>query len=194
MIDRAFFCHQRKKLNGRERRLFARQSRPQLHKLAKLIAPKLPKGACVGLYSDAFGELPTYPIIQLCRHYGWRPFLPVVQGDKLGFVAISTKTAPTKTTQRLCFTGKRHPLGMSEPLGSVVPVGRLSACFCPLVAIDKQGVRMGMGGGFYDRTLVNFYGITIGYGYDFQVVDHLQKMPWDIAMDYMVTPKRLWVF
>lgn len=191
-MNRAFFCRQRKALSLRERRLFATQSTLQLHKLAKLIAPKLPKRAAIALYSDAFGELPTYPILKLCHLYGWRPHLPVVLGDTLGFVDITCHKIIASTATVVA--KKKHPLGMNEPLGVFVSIRRIHACFCPLVAIDQQGIRMGMGGGFYDRTLANFRGATIGYGYDFQVVDKLPQMPWDIAMDYMVTPSRLWVF
>lgn len=193
-MTRTLLCQQRRALSPRLRRHLAQQSSLTLHKLATHIAPKLPKNAAVALYDDAFGELATYPIIHLCRLYGWQPYLPVVVGTRLNFVAVAPKFTLKNGQPRLDFAKKKHRLGMSEPLGIGMSAKHLDACFCPLVAIDKQGVRMGMGGGFYDRTLVNFCGIKIGYGYDFQVVDSLPKMPWDIAMDYMVTPKRLWVF
>ncbi len=64
----------------------------------------------------------------------------------------------------------------------------MTAIFCPLVAVDRQGVRLGMGGSFYDRTLNHTKALKIGWCYDFQLTDQLPKHPWDIAMDIVITP------
>ncbi|MDM6737523.1 5-formyltetrahydrofolate cyclo-ligase, partial [Enterobacter hormaechei] len=41
------------------------------------------------------------------------------------------------------------------------PLSELDVLITPLVAFDEQGQRLGMGGGFYDRTLQNWqqYGL-----------------------------------
>lgn len=46
----------------------------------------------------------------------------------------------------------------------------------PLLAVDRQGVRLGYGGGYYDRFLKNRSTERIGYCYSFQVV---QKLPFE---------------
>lgn len=52
-----------------------------------------------------------------------------------------------------------NKFGILEPklnVRNVLPVSHLDLIFTPLVAFDKDGNRLGMGGGFYDRTLQNW--------------------------------------
>jgi len=57
----------------------------------------------------------------------------------------------------------------------------------PGVVFDRQGNRMGFGKGYYDRFLKKCkLAIKIGIAYDFQVVDQLEVMPWDVPMDEML--------
>ncbi len=53
----------------------------------------------------------------------------------------------------------------------------------PLVAFDEYGQRLGMGGGFYDRTLQNWQHYKtqpVGYAHDCQLVEKLPVEEWDI--------------
>jgi 5-formyltetrahydrofolate cyclo-ligase len=66
----------------------------------------------------------------------------------------------------------------------------------PLVAFDKNGNRIGMGGGFYDHTLayLNIRKVwrkpkLIGLAHELQKVKQLQSNPWDIPLDGVVTEK-----
>ncbi len=67
----------------------------------------------------------------------------------------------------------------------------------PLVAFDSHNIRLGMGGGFYDRTInflksQKFQFVTIGLAYDFQRLDG--TMPFenhDQRLDFIVTEKNL---
>lgn len=57
--------------------------------------------------------------------------------------------------------------------------------FIPLVAFDEKGERLGMGGGFYDRTLAGwqkkgFY--PVGLAHDCQQVDELPAAQWDVPL------------
>lgn len=182
---RQFLKKQRKNLSQKQRMRYATLASLQLPKIKHL----LPKHANVGLYQDAFGELPSYPIMHFCQKNGHTPFLPVISHNHLQFVRILPKNHSNMALDVLpC---KRHKFGMNEPIGNHICVSRLHAVFCPLVMIDQNGHRVGMGGGFYDRTLRQYHGIKIGYCYDFQVVKHMTKNPWDIGMDYIITDKRL---
>ena len=67
----------------------------------------------------------------------------------------------------------------------------------PLVAFDEQGQRLGMGGGFYDRTLQNWqqYGLQpVGYAHDCQGVEALPVEKWDVPLPAVVTPSKIWVW
>ena len=63
----------------------------------------------------------------------------------------------------------------------------------PLVGFDNKGNRLGMGGGFYDRTLANldrlsYRPLLIGVAHDCQQADALPVMQWDIPLNAIVTP------
>ena len=65
----------------------------------------------------------------------------------------------------------------------------------PLTGFDAQGHRIGMGGGWYDRTLAFRRDapappLCIGIGFDAQEVAAIAPRPWDIACDAIVTETR----
>ncbi|URZ87302.1 5-formyltetrahydrofolate cyclo-ligase [Floricoccus penangensis] len=59
--------------------------------------------------------------------------------------------------------------GIWEPVGldSVIP----DLILVPGLAFDREGYRIGYGGGFYDRYLENYHGETISLAFDFQKQD-----------------------
>lgn len=180
-ISRKTFTKMRRQLTKQQREYTAFCASLQLVKLHGL----LPKHAKIGLYLDDFGELPTAPLIWFCRRFGYTPFLPITKtGKPLTFAPMHDLTHTPL---------KRHQLGMLEPVSRhIIPAHQLDAIFCPLVAVDRQGVRLGMGGGFYDRTLAMAPNtLAIGWCYDFQFVDTLPKADWDQAVDLIITDKRL---
>jgi 5-formyltetrahydrofolate cyclo-ligase len=68
----------------------------------------------------------------------------------------------------------------------------------PVVAFDSSGARLGMGGGFFDRT-INFFRnegykvITIGFSYDFLRFDgDLPQEITDEKLDFIVTEKTIY--
>lgn len=185
---RAFFTKQRRQLTGQEKIWRAKNASLKLHRLHDF----LPKNANIALYLDDFGELPTFPLVQFCQKYGHTPHLPIVIKHKLQFSPIRLANHQNAFAK---LPTKRHPLGMLEPLHrQKLSANKMDLIICPLVAIDKKGIRMGMGGGFYDRTLQHFQGIKMGWCYDFQLTDNLKKNVWDIAMDMVITDKRMVVF
>lgn len=68
----------------------------------------------------------------------------------------------------------------------------------PLVAFDASGVRLGYGGGFYDRTLERLRArratLAIGFAYDGQEADALPAEPTDQLLDMIVTETRILTF
>jgi 5-formyltetrahydrofolate cyclo-ligase len=81
------------------------------------------------------------------------------------------------------------------------PVWTLDLILTPLVAFDDQGNRLGMGGGFYDRTLA-YLGRRkhwkkprlIGTAHAFQQVARLPHESWDVPLHGVVTEKALLSF
>jgi len=70
----------------------------------------------------------------------------------------------------------------------------------PLVAFDSKGNRMGMGGGYYDRSFAwrrnrqHWKGpLLVGYAYELQKTRRLDNKSWDIVMDAIVTENTLYM-
>ncbi|MBC7752119.1 MAG: 5-formyltetrahydrofolate cyclo-ligase [Candidatus Saccharibacteria bacterium] len=145
----------------------------------------------VGLYLDAFGEVPTGALIQLCFKLRKAVYLPVVRSVNQP-LSWSRITRHQWQNQRMI----KHRFGMKQPLMQRgVSVKVLDCLFMPLVGFDLNGYRLGMGGGFYDRTLASCSTTgkeqtkpwRIGIAYDFQRVDSLHSNHWDISLHAIVT-------
>ena len=80
----------------------------------------------------------------------------------------------------------------------LLPAQSLDLILMPLVGFDRSGNRLGMGGGFYDRTLAfrhhrdGYRGpLLLGLAYQFQCLDGLQARHWDVPLDGILTEKYL---
>jgi len=91
--------------------------------------------------------------------------------------------------------------GIPEPVAdeaTAVAPAQLDAVLVPLLACDRQGQRVGYGGGFYDRFLAQcrpgtlFIGLTI---LDDEPVPALADvLPTDMPLHACLTPARVWNF
>lgn len=78
---------------------------------------------------------------------------------------------------------------------------QLDLIFTPLVAFDDQGNRIGMGGGFYDRSLRQLHSArnwqrpaVIGLAHEFQYVEAIGRNAWDIPLRGVITDKNIYNF
>ncbi len=86
------------------------------------------------------------------------------------------------------------PWGVVEPLsGSSLGPGASAVALIPVVGWSEQGLRLGRGGGFYDRVFdTETAGIVrIGLAYEFQYCAELRPDPWDASLDYVITEQRV---
>jgi 5-formyltetrahydrofolate cyclo-ligase len=91
------------------------------------------------------------------------------------------------------------PHGLTEPLASCpeVAVEAIDVMLVPGLAFDAAGRRLGHGGGYYDgagralRERRADAGLMIGLAYDFQVVDACPADERDVAVDLVVTERRV---
>jgi 5-formyltetrahydrofolate cyclo-ligase len=74
---------------------------------------------------------------------------------------------------------------------------QLDLLLLPLVAFDAEGNRMGMGGGFYDRTLAYLKNrqywkkpVLAGLAHEIQKTAKLDTQSWDIPLDYIITEQQ----
>ena len=83
------------------------------------------------------------------------------------------------------------PFGIPQP-GADAPHVRPDALIVPLVAADARRHRLGQGKGHYDRALAGLRGApAIGVAWDVQIIEHVPTDPWDVALDHVVTPTRV---
>jgi 5-formyltetrahydrofolate cyclo-ligase len=83
------------------------------------------------------------------------------------------------------------PMGILEPSPDAPrpDVSDLDAVLVPGIAFDAHGVRVGFGGGFYDRLLPLVpQAVRIGVAFDEQIAQTLPLEPHDVVMDLVVTP------
>ena len=85
--------------------------------------------------------------------------------------------------------------GLLEPAGPWLPATALaeaSVVLVPALAVDRTGVRLGRGRGFYDRTLVsrNPHARLVAVIRDEELLDELPHEPHDVLMTHALTPGR----
>ena len=147
----------------------------------------------IALYLANDGELDTYPLIRALWQLGKTVYLPILHPFTAGYLLFVRYDKDT-----LLYPNK---FGIPEPLAEchrLLPVSQLDIVFTPLVAFDNRGNRLGMGGGFYDRTLSQLPPDSqcqiIGLAHSCQQVEALPIEAWDIPLKQIITPGKYFDF
>jgi 5-formyltetrahydrofolate cyclo-ligase len=144
----------------------------------------------IALYAALPWELDAAPLITLAEKRGCQVFLPRIDRRR---ASSGMRFVPRRGPWR------SNRLGISEPQGSESLGARwLDVIFLPLVGFDRRGVRLGTGGGFYDRALA-FRHLRqvwqgprlVGLAYAFQERERIEAAAHDVLMDAVVTEKGL---
>ena len=177
-------------LNARRRQVTPQQ---RAH-LSRIVAEhvdrslQLRSGWRIALYAALPWELDAAPLITLAEQRGCRVFLPRIDRRR---ASSGMRFVPRRGPWRY------NRLGISEPQGSESLGARwLDVVFLPLVGFDRRGVRLGTGGGFYDRALAFrhlrqvWHGPRlVGLAYAFQERERIEAAAHDVLMDAVVTEK-----
>jgi len=149
---------------------------------------EIAQGIIVSGYSPIRSEIDPAPLMRALAAQGARLALPAVmaRGKSLAFRAWSPD-------DRLML----GPLGILEPspaAAEIVP----DIMLVPLAAFDAEGHRIGYGAGHYDFTLEHLRkvkGITaIGIAFAVQQIKAVPAQPHDVALDYVLTEKKVFDF
>jgi len=177
---------QRRALSAYEQELYARQfaghfSKSRLFQNSHRIA----------FYMANDGELDPAYLMGDAWARGKACYLPVLMHvhDKSLMFAPYEPDAPMVYNQ----------FGIAEPAVGArhkIKARNLDLIIMPLVAFDKRGNRIGMGGGYYDRTLAFLNARMcwnkprlVGIGYSFQEVASINSESWDVPLSYIATEK-----
>jgi 5-formyltetrahydrofolate cyclo-ligase len=173
----------RRALSSKDRKLFAAQIAHNVD-----CSLHLRPSWRIALYAALPEELDTTPLIELARRRGCRIYMPRIDRHSLGrrmqFIELSSRQ-------------RSNRLGITEPEGSRSIGARwLDVVFLPLVGFDSRGVRLGAGGGYYDRAFAFRHWRSvwhtpqlIGLAYSLQQVEHITSAAHDVLMDAVVTEK-----
>ena len=122
-------------------------------------------------------EVRTVPILEQALLDGKQVAVPKVYGDTMRFIVLEDLTATEKSS-----------MGIPEPIADG-PVANdpQALVLMPGLAFDRQGNRMGYGGGFYDKFLqAEPDHPTVALCYDFQMLPHLETEAHDIPVDLVL--------
>ena len=125
--------------------------------------------------------------------------LPIFWGREKR-VAISKCTPKKKLLTHFELTEntllKENKWGIPEPIKETKTIEKnlFDVVLIPLLAYDKKGNRIGYGKGFYDDFLNNFKGIKIGLSFFSPTANNITPEAHDVALDYCVTPYKIWAF
>ncbi len=140
---------------------------------------EIARAKSVFIYNAFSTEAPTMPAIERFLREGKTVYLPRVENGDMVAVNYQRDTVFTKSGY-----------GILEPTGEAY-CGEIDVAVMPLLAVDKTGVRLGYGGGYYDRFLRDRNILKIAYCYECQVVDRLPQEEHDIKADIIVTDKQI---
>ena len=178
-----------------QRNLLSQEAQHQAAKsLAKhfLNLPEINRAQHIALYLPADGEIDTSLIINRLILIGKNIHLPVIHPFSAGHLLfLSYNSTTTMVFNRYKIL---EPKLMKD---TIIPTNQLDIICTPLVAFDKQGHRLGMGGGYYDRTLAPWFHYKsgpkpIGLAHSCQEVEQLPVESWDVPLPKIVTPKQIW--
>lgn len=150
----------------------------------------------VACYLPNDGEIDSAPVIEHIRRLRKTLYLPVLSRlsrDRLWFAEAAPKTRLVP-----------NRFGIPEPVvksRDLVRAQELDLILMPLVGFDDRGNRLGMGGGFYDRSLEFLRHRQhwrkphlLGIAYDFQRVNGLAADPWDVPLQGVITDQAVYLY
>ena len=171
----------RVRMRGLRRRLAA--ERPDAAERAAAGAPleTWPPFACFGFYYPQGSELDPTPLALRLAAHGAAPALPVAE-DRSSALEFRSWD-PTAGLVEDAF-------GIPSPPPSAA-LATPQIVIAPLLAFDRQGGRLGQGGGHYDRTLANLRRMksvfVVGLAYAGQEVEEIPMEPHDQRLDAILT-------
>lgn len=159
--------------------------------IAARALPLLTNCRSVACYLSMATEPGTAALIELLQQREIRVLLPRVSGASLEWVELQDSTDFVTSE-----------LGIHEPVGPAI-ADALSDCdaiVLPALAISRDGIRLGQGGGYYDRSIQRVPAFAdggpqlIALVFEDELVDSLPQESHDARVDQAVTPERVVTF
>ena len=120
-------------------------------------------------------EVDTLKIIEMIKEDGKKLLVPLVKGKEM--IAVEVEGIEDLEPNKM---------GILEPKEGKEEID-VDLTITPGLAFDKEGYRLGYGGGFYDRFFEKVDTIKMGIGYSDQKVDKVIHEDYDKKLDYLLT-------
>jgi 5-formyltetrahydrofolate cyclo-ligase len=149
----------------------------------KLVSlPELDRAAVVFCYVSIPHEVETRTFIEYLIGRGKTVCVPRCMEDGI---------MEARAIKSLADLAPSPPFGIAEPDGSAELVGpaRIDLAVVPGLAFDRQGRRLGKGGGYYDRFLAKCGAVKCGVCFDAMLEDVLPAGLFDVPMDIVLTDR-----
>lgn len=183
---RRLLRQRRRALSRSEQHLAARNLYRQLAQ-----HPLLRRARHIALYLPNDGEIDPRPLLAAAQKRGKHTYLPVLSAWP------RTRMVFQRVSPHEKLAGNRFRILEPRPqIKRQRKVWALDLLLLPLVGFDAQGGRLGMGGGFYDRSLAYLRRrkhwkspTLLGLAHECQRVDKLEMASWDVPLQATVTDK-----
>jgi len=184
----------RTQLRKARRALTLPQQRQAARGLYRQLAqtPLFRRARHIALYIPNDGEIDPRMLLRAAQRHGKKTYLPVLSAWP------RTKMVFQRVRPGEKFTPNRFRI--PEPRVNIARqrvVWALDLILLPLVGFVELGGRLGMGGGFYDRSLAYQARrktwqkpVLLGLAHECQKVDRLAQASWDVPLQGTVTDKR----
>ena len=176
-------------MRKRRRAIDSRLSLYKSRRIAErvLSIPEVQQAGTVAMYASLTDEVSTDAIAHSLLERGVMLLYPVTKGDVVEFHQVSSFTS-------LC---KQGVFGIREPEVDVCPradIQEADVILAPGIAFDLFGGRVGFGGGYYDRLLMQKRpdALVIGLAFESQVVHAVETEAHDVPVDRVVTEDALY--
>jgi 5-formyltetrahydrofolate cyclo-ligase len=147
------------------------------------VLPEFERAETVLAFVSIRTEVRTQSTLQTAWTAGKRVALPRVVGDELQLHLVDSETVLVEGA----FSVPEPP----EAAAHLEP-GEVDFALVPALAVDPSGHRIGYGGGYYDKLIPLLqHASTCAVAYDFQLISEVPVLPFDVAVDLVVTDERL---
>ena len=150
--------------------------------------PGMQRWSTLFMYVNFRSEVETLELIQRCINRGIRVAVPLVDAAAVRMIPLLIKDPEQDLVPGYYDIPEPDPK-KSLPLGP----DEIDAAVIPGSVFDTHGGRLGYGGGYYDRFLLNDapQAKRIGLAFELQVVDKVPLEPHDQSLDILITEKRV---
>ncbi|TWT09129.1 5-formyltetrahydrofolate cyclo-ligase [Planomicrobium sp. CPCC 101079] len=148
--------------------------------------PAFKAAKTIGVTIAAFPEVDTLPLIEYAWQNGKRVAVP--KCDPLTRTMDFYEIVNFDQLERVYMNLKEPKVSETTYLGPE----QIDMMIVPGVVFSRSGYRIGFGGGYYDRYLSNYAGVTRSLAFDLQIVDSVPVEVHDVPVEGIYTESVYW--